>query len=107
LNQPPNRERLVVNKALRRRSGMFGVNSGLAISALSILVLGVIFAQFLPLGIVVGMTLALFMATIYVFRNGTDPILGRFRKPRHYTRGGLDYIRVLKHVQAKVQNTEK
>jgi hypothetical protein len=100
-------QRLVVNKALRRRSGMFGVNTGLATITLSIITLGVISAQFLPIGIVVGLTLGLVVATIYVFRDGTEPILSRFRKPRNYTRGCLTYVPVIKHVRRQANGTNR
>jgi hypothetical protein len=102
-----NRQRLVVNKALRRRSGMFGVNTGLAIITLSIITLGLISTQFLPIGIVVGLTLGLVVATIYVFRDGTDPIMSRFRKPRNYTRGCLNYSPVLKNVQRQAKSSNR
>jgi hypothetical protein len=52
---------------------------------------------------VVPMTVSLLVATIYIFRDGTDTVMGRFRKPRHYTRGGLEHIPVLKHGKTKVQ----
>jgi hypothetical protein len=110
MTQPPptdNRQRLIVNKALRRRSGMFGVNTGLAIITLSIITLGVISASFLPLGVVVGLTLGLVVATIYIFRDGTDPILSRFRKPRNYTRGGLNYVPVIKNVKEQKKGTKR
>jgi 4-hydroxybenzoate polyprenyltransferase len=96
MNTPP-RNRLIVNKALRRRSGFFGFNAGLASMSLSILTLGLISAQFLPPSVAVSGTIALFIATIYIFRDGTDIVMGRFRKPRHYTRAGLDFISVFQH----------
>jgi hypothetical protein len=43
------------------------------------------------------------IATIYIFRDGTDTVMGRFRKPRHYTRGGLEQTPVLKYGKIKVQ----
>jgi hypothetical protein len=97
MNTPPPPNRLVVNKALRRRSGFFGFNSGLAILSLGILALGFIAASFLPLGVVVAGTLGLFVATVYIFRDGTDPVIGRFRRPKHYTRAGFDYFPVIKN----------
>jgi hypothetical protein len=88
--------RLVVNKALRRRAGFFGYNTGMAITTLSVLVLGFVSASFLPLGVVIGITSSMFLTTIYVFRDGTDPLIGKFRRPRHYTRGGLNHTPLFK-----------
>jgi hypothetical protein len=88
--------RLVVNKALRRRAGFFGYNTGLGITTLSILVLGFLSAAFLPLGMVIGITSSLFLTTIYIFRDGTDRLMGKFRRPRHYTRGGLEHTPLFK-----------
>jgi hypothetical protein len=102
-NTPPPRDRLVVNRALRRRSGFFGINSGLAIMSLSVFVLGIVSTQFLPINMVVPMTVSLLVATIYIFRDGTDMVMSRFRKPRHYTRGGLEYTPVLKYGKTKVK----
>jgi regulator of protease activity HflC (stomatin/prohibitin superfamily) len=93
--EDPNR--LVPNRALRRRSGFFGFNTGLAILSLMVLLLGYFIAQVLPFGIAIAMTVSMFVATLYIFRDGTDPVVGRFRKPRHYTRAGLDYIQVFHH----------
>jgi hypothetical protein len=103
MNNPPPRDRLVVNRALRRRSGFFGINTGLATMSLSVIVLGIVATQFLPINMVVPMTVSLLVATIYIFRDGTDTVMSRFRKPRHYTRGGLEHIPVLKHGKTKVQ----
>ena len=102
-NKLPSRDRLVVNRALRRRSGFFGINSGLATMSLSVVVLGIVSTQFLPINMVVPMTVSLLVATIYIFRDGTDTVMSRFRKPKHYTRGGLEYTPVLKYGKAKVK----
>jgi hypothetical protein len=93
--EDPNK--LVPNPALRRRSGFFGFNTGLAIISLMVLLLGYCIAQVVDISIAVAVTVALFVATLYIFRDGTDPVVGRFRKPRHYTRAGLDYIQVYRH----------
>jgi hypothetical protein len=103
MNNLPSRDRLVVNRALRRRSGFFGINSGLATMSLSVVVLGIVSTQFLPINMVVPLTVSLLVATIYIFRDGTDTVLSRARKTRHYTRGGLEHIPVLKHGKTKVQ----
>jgi hypothetical protein len=71
--------------------------------SLSVVVLGIVSTQFLPINMVVPLTVSLLVATIYIFRDGTDTVLGRGRKPRHYTRGGLEHIPVLKHGKNKVQ----
>ncbi len=102
-NKLPSRDRLVVNRALRRRSGFFGINSGLATMSLSVVVLGIVSTQFLPINMVVPLTVSLLVATIYIFRDGTDTVMSRFRKPKHYTRGGLEYTPVLKYGKAKVK----
>jgi hypothetical protein len=102
-NNPPPRYRLVVNLALRRRSGFFGINSGLATMSLSVIVLGIISTQFLPINMVVPLTVSLLVATIYIFRDGTDTVMSRIRKPKHYTRGGLEHIPVLKYGKTKVK----
>jgi hypothetical protein len=93
--EDPNR--LVPNRALRRRSGFFGFNTGLAILSLMVLLLGYFIAQVLPFGIATSITVSMFVANLYIFRDGTDPVVGRFRKPRHYTRAGLDHIQVFHH----------
>jgi hypothetical protein len=102
MNTPQLHERRVVNKARRRRSGFFGFNTGLAILSLSVVMLGLIASSFLPLGIVVSGTVALFVAVIYIFRDGTDAVLGRLRRTRHYTRTGLNHIPVLKDEKRKI-----
>jgi hypothetical protein len=99
--------RLVVNKALRRRAGFFGYNSGLGIATVSILVLGFVSAGFLPLGMVIGITSSLFLTTIYIFRDGTDQLMGKFRSPRHYTRGGLEYTPLFKNNAQKKRKIDK
>jgi hypothetical protein len=104
MNLPP-RNRLVVNRALRRRSGFFGINTGLATMSIGVIILGIVATEFLPVNMVVPMTVALLVATIYIFRDGTDPVLSRFRKPRHYTRGGLEFIPVFKRVKTKVKKS--
>ncbi len=96
MSSPKQEGRLVINKALRRRAGFFGHNTGLSISTLLILGAGFLSASFLPLGIVIGITSSLFLTTIYIFRDGTDRLMGKFRRPRHYTRGGLDYLPLFK-----------
>lgn len=101
MNQSP--DRLVVNKALRRRAGFFGFNTGLATLSLGVITLGLLAAQFMPLNVVVAMTFALLVSTIYIFRDGTDPVLGKFRRPRHYTRGGLDYFLVFNDEKSKTR----
>ncbi|WP_373546683.1 hypothetical protein [Chamaesiphon sp.] len=58
-NKLPSRDRLVVNRALRRRSGFFGINSGLATMSLSVVVLGIVSTQFLPINMVIPMTVSL------------------------------------------------
>jgi hypothetical protein len=103
MNNPQQRDRLVVNRALRRRSGFFGINSGLATMSLGVIVLGIVSTQFLPINMVVPLTVSLLVATIYIFRDGTDTVMSRFRKPRHYTRGGLEHTPVLKNAKTKVQ----
>lgn len=102
-NKPPSRDRLVVNRALRRRSGFFGINSGLAIMSLSVIVLGIVLTQFLPINMVVPLTVSMLVATIYIFRDGTDTVMSRFRKPKHYTRGGIEHTPVLKYGKTKVK----
>ena len=102
-NKLPSRDRLVVNRALRRRSGFFGINSGLATMSLGVVVLGIVSTQFLPINMVVPLTVSLLVATIYIFRDGTDMVMSRFRKPRHYTRGGLEHIPVLKYGKTQVK----
>jgi hypothetical protein len=99
---PQSRDRLVVNKALRRRSGFFGINTGLATMSVGVITLGIVLTQFLPINMVVPMTVALLVATIYIFRDGTDLVMSRFRKPRHYTRAGLEFIPVFKHGKTTV-----
>jgi hypothetical protein len=96
MSAPKQEGRLVINKALRRRAGFFGHNTGLAITTLSILVAGFVSASFLPLGMVIGITSSLFLTTIYIFRDGTDRLMGKFRRPRHYTRGGLEHTPLFK-----------
>lgn len=98
----PRLDRRIVNKARRRRSGFFGFNTGLAILSLCVVMLGFIASSFLPLGIVVSGTVALFVAVIYIFRDGTDAVLGRLRRPRHYTRAGLNHIPVLKNEKKQI-----
>jgi hypothetical protein len=103
MNNTPSRDRLIVNRALRRRSGFFGINSGLAIMSLSVFVLGIVSTQFLPINMVVPMTVSLLVATIYIFRDGTDTVMSRLRKTRHYTRGGLEHTPVLRNGKTKVK----
>jgi hypothetical protein len=102
MNNLVRRDRLVVNRALRRRSGFFGINSGLATMSLGVIVVGIVSTQFLPINMVVPLTVSLLVATIYIFRDGTDTVMSRFRKPRHYTRGGLEHTPVLTYGKNKV-----
>jgi hypothetical protein len=102
MNNPQPRDRLVVNRALRRRSGFFGINLGLATISLGVVVLGIVSTQFLPINMVVPLTVSLLVATIYIFRDGTDTVMSRSRKPKHYTRGGLEHTPVLKYGKTKV-----
>lgn len=99
--------RLVVNKALRRRAGFFGYNTGLGIMTLSILLLGFISSAYLPLGMVIGIVSSLFLTTIYIFRDGTDQLMGKFRRPRHYTRGGLEHTPLFKNDAQKKRKIDK
>jgi hypothetical protein len=92
----PSRDRLVVNKTLRRRAGFFGFNTGLAIASFLILCCGLIALTILPIGIVLAITASLFLTTIYVLRDGTDSLVSKLRRPRHYTRGGLTYTPLFK-----------
>jgi hypothetical protein len=104
------KDRLVVNKTLRRRAGFFGFNTGLAIASFLILCCGLIAVTVLPIGIVLAVTASLFLTTIYVLRDGTDSLVSKIRRPRHYTRGGLTYTPLFKtnvQNQTKAQTTKR
>jgi hypothetical protein len=82
--------RLEVNRAMRRRAKFFGVDKGVGIVLMGIVMVGLLLSS-ISVNLAITTTLVLMIAVLLVFKDGTGIFLARLRRPPHYTRAGYQY----------------
>ncbi len=80
------KEKLDVNRSMRRRAKFFGVDKGVGVILAGIITIGVFLSSLVSTNLAIAVTFSLFLAALLLFKDGTAKFGARLRRPPHYTR---------------------